>query len=251
MSRSVQAGQSTLRPVGEADVFYLDTGNIMETRENAPLPLLSMAEARVLGCLIEKAVTTPDVYPLTINATQQAANQKTGRDPVMSLSPGDTNHALRQLEQKGFVRQSFSSRADRYEHRVETAFSLTPPQSILLGLLLLRGKQTAYELLARSERMAKFAEVEDVRHQLDRLVQRQPALVVQLPRGSGQREDRYAHLLCGPVTEDSVVETHSREPLVAVAASSPDLDARVRVLEAEVAALHEIVARLLASEKAS
>ncbi|MGG6461207.1 YceH family protein [Solilutibacter silvestris] len=223
----------------------------METRENAPLPLLNMVEARVLGCLIEKAVTTPDVYPLTINATQQAANQKTGRDPVMSLSPGDTNHALRQLEQKGLVRQSFSSRADRYEHRVETAFSLTPPQSILLGLLLLRGKQTAYELLARSERMAKFAEVEDVRHQLDRLVQRQPALVVRLPCGPGQREDRYTHLLGGPVTEDSVVVTDSREPPVAAVAPSPDLGARVLALEAEVAALREAVAQLLPVPEAS
>ena len=103
------------------------------------LPLLTAAEARALGCLIEKEATTPDVYPLTIAAVQSAANQKTARDPLMVLEAGTVNHALRQLEAQGLARQVFSSRAERYEHRVPSRFALIPQQVALLGLLLLRG----------------------------------------------------------------------------------------------------------------
>ena len=120
------------------------------------LPLLSAAEARVLGCLVEKEATTPDAYPLTVNAAHVAANQKTARDPVMALEVGEVNHALRQLEAKGLAKQVFSSRAERYEHRTGASFSLPKQQVALLGLLLLRGAQTTHELLARSERLAKF-----------------------------------------------------------------------------------------------
>jgi uncharacterized protein YceH (UPF0502 family) len=208
---------------------------------------LNAAEARVLGCLIEKQATTPDLYPLTVNATQAAANQKTARDPVMALSPGDVNHALRQLEQRGIAKQTFSSRAERYEHRAGQAFDLTQPQVVLLGLLLLRGAQTVHELLARSERMAKFDGAEDVHHQLERLAQHRPALAQRIPRGPGQREDRYAHLLCGPL--DAAVlaaRASSTQGPVAV----PALEARIEALEADVAALREAVAALeLASSR--
>ena len=212
----------------------------MEASES--LPLLTAAEARALGCLIEKEATTPDVYPLTIAAVQSAANQKTAREPVMALETGSVNHALRQLEAKGLARQVFSSRAERYEHRAMQHFGLTSQQVALLGLLLLRGSQTAGELLTRGERLHAFADVEGVRHQLERLARRQPALVVQLPRGAGQREDRFAHLLCGPVDVDAIVV---REPGGAGEAPATGLAARVAVLEAEVAELREQLGRLL------
>ncbi|MFT3761581.1 MAG: DUF480 domain-containing protein [Pseudoxanthomonas sp.] len=205
-------------------------------------PLLDAAEARLLGCLIEKEATTPETYPLTVNAAQSAANQKTARDPVMSLDPGAVNHALRRLEAKGLARQVFSSRAERYEHRAGAFFSLPQQQAALLGLLLLRGAQTAFELLARSERLCRFNDIEDLRHHLDRLIQRQPALVVQIPRGPGQREDRYVHLLCGPV---DVAAIAARGPGTSPSPSS-ELEARVAALESEVAELRERVARLLA-----
>lgn len=208
----------------------------------AVLPLLGAAEARALGCLIEKEATTPDVYPLTINAVQAAANQKTAREPVMTLEPGAVNHALRQLEQHGLARQVFSSRAERYEHRVEAALGLPPQQVALLGLLLLRGPQTAFELLSRSERLRPFADVEDVRHHLERMAKRQPALVVQVPRGPGQREDRYVHLLCGPV---DVAAIAARVPVGAADAAAPELEARVAALEAEVATLRAQLMGLL------
>jgi hypothetical protein len=204
------------------------------------LPLLTAAEARVLGCLIEKEATTPDAYPLTVNAAQVAANQKTARDPVMALDPGEVHHALRQLDAQKLAKQTFSSRAERYEHRTGAAFSLPQQQVALLGLLLLRGPQTVGELYARSDRLAKFADTDDVRHHLDRLAQRQPALVMQLPRGPGQREDRYMHLLCGPVDVASITErmTQRNEP------ESSALEARVVALESAVVELREEIATL-------
>ena len=212
------------------------------TDETSPL-VLTASEARVLGCLIEKEATTPDAYPLTVNAAQVAANQKTARDPVMAINTGDVNHALRQLEQKGLAKQVFSSRAERYEHRADKALDLPRQQLTLIGLLLLRGPQTVHELLARSERLASFNDADDVRHHLDRLIQRQPALVQQIPRGPGQREDRYVHLLSGAVDVAAVtarIASSSSPP----EASSPALEARVQALENEVAELRAAVAAL-------
>ena len=206
------------------------------------LPVLNPAEARALGCLIEKEATTPDTYPLTVNAALAAANQKTAREPVMALSEGDVHHALRQLEARGLARQVFSSRAERYEHRAGAFFGLPQQQVALLGLLLLRGAQTAFELFARSERLCKFNDIEDLRHHLDRLIQRQPALVMQIPRGPGQREDRYMHLLCGEVDAAAfAVRTPAR---AAAEPASGDLEARVAALENEVVELRAALATL-------
>jgi hypothetical protein len=208
--------------------------------DSPDLPLLNAAEARVLGCLIEKEATTPDAYPLTVNAAHVAANQKTARDPVMTLDAGDVHHALRQLETRKLAKQVFSSRAERYEHRTGAYFSLPQQQIALLGLLLLRGPQTVGELLTRSERLAKFADADDLRHHLDRLIQREPALVVQIPRGPGQREDRYMHLLCGPVDMAAIAERMSARSETEPSA----LEARVAALESEVAALRAEIAAL-------
>src|SRR5688500_6967331 len=167
----------------------------------APLMIepLSPAEARILGSLIEKEATTPEQYPLTENAIVVASNQKTNREPVMELTPGDVGHALRQLEPRGLVRSVHGARAQRYEHRLDKAYSLTAQQQSLIGVLLLRGPQTLHELLARTDRLAKFATADDVRHALERLAERDAPLVLRLPKAPGQREERYAHLLCGPV----------------------------------------------------
>lgn len=161
------------------------------------VPLLDAVQARLLGCLVEKEATTPDTYPLTVNAAQSAANQKTAREPVMNVSAGSVEHALRQLETLGLARQHFSSRADRYEHRLQSALDLTRQQTVLLALLLLRGPQTLGELVTRAERLHRFADADEARHAIERLQQR--GLLVVLPRASGQREDRYMHLLCGEV----------------------------------------------------
>lgn len=209
------------------------------------LPVLSAAQARALGCLIEKEATTPDAYPLTVNAAQVAANQKTAREPVMALSAGDVHHALRQLETLGLARQQYSSRAERYEHRAGAALDLTRQQLAILGLLLLRGPQTLNELLTRSERLVRFQDVEELRHHLERMIQREMA--VQLPRASGQREDRYMHLLAGPVDVQALAEQYRSAPSSAGGSSAnPALESRVQQLEATVAELQEQLAALRA-----
>ena len=197
------------------------------------LPILNPAEARVLGCLIEKKELTPDVYPLTLNAALAAANQKTAREPVMTLEQTEIRRALSLLEQKGLVRQAFASRVERYEHQMAHRFSLTTPQIAVIGLLLLRGAQTAHELLARSERMARFASIEELRDNLDLMIGRRPPLIQLLERAPGQREERYVHLLSGPVEVAAVAVPW--QP--AATAADADLEARVRTLEEEVAAL--------------
>lgn len=212
------------------------------TDETASL-VLTIAEARVLGCLIEKEATTPDAYPLTVNAAQVAANQKTARDPVTALNVGDVNHALRQLEAKGLARQVFSSRAERYEHRADKTLDLSKQQLTLVGLLLLRGPQTVNELLTRSERQVKFNDAEDVRHHLERLIQRQPALVQQIPRGPGQREDRYVHLLSGAV-DVATITARIASSSSSSETASPALEARVQALENEVAELRAMIVAL-------
>lgn len=204
------------------------------------LPVLDAAQARVLGCLVEKQATTPDIYPLTVNAALSAANQKTAREPLMALEQGAVHRALRELEGLGLARQQFSSRAERYEHRLDTSFQLTRQQTALLALLLLRGPQTVGELFARSERLHKFASAEEVTHQLERLCTRTPALVQQLPRAPGQREDRYVHLLSGEVDVQALAASARSAGAGAMATSSVDRSA----LEARVAALEDTVAHL-------
>lgn len=206
------------------------------------LPLLNAIEARVLGSLIEKKDLTPDIYPLSLNATQAAANQKTAREPVMELDASDIHRAFRSLQEKGLVRQVSGSRVDRYEHQLSQRFSLMRGQTALIGLMMLRGPQTAHELMARTERMVRYATIEDLSADLDLLIGRKIPLVQLVERGPGQREDRYAHLFCGPVA------AAPRGPATAVhhagTAGSPGLEARVTALENEVAELRALVERL-------
>ena len=174
--------------------------------EVAELHVLEAIEARILGSLIEKQATTPDAYPLTLNAVVAACNQKSSRDPISQYEPGEVGHALRQLEGKGLVSGTLSARASRYAHKFETGYHVTTRQRALLALLMLRGPQTLNELYSRSERLADFPDVDEVRTVLERLASRAPALVVRLQRAAGQREDRYMHLLCGTVSPDTAMQ---------------------------------------------
>lgn len=200
------------------------------------LPFLNPAEVRVLGCLIEKQLLTPDVYPLSLNALQSAANQKTSREPVMALEPVDINRTLKSLEEKGLARRMMASRVDRYEQTASRKFSLTTPQSALVAMLLLRGPQTLNELQTRTDRMANFGSADAVRTELDMLVGRRPPLVKEIGRAPGQREDRFAHLLAGDVDVSSIPAPAARVAAPAGSALS-ELEERVRRLEEEVAAL--------------
>lgn len=192
--------------------------------------LLTPVEARIVGSLVEKEATTPEAYPLTANAVVLACNQKSNRDPVLELEPGDVGHALRELEARGLVRSVHGARAQRYEHRFATGYSLTQPQQAVLSVMLLRGPQTVAELVTRCERLATLRDQDDVRQLLERLAQR--GFVVNLGRAAGQREDRYMHLLGGPVSADQFAPA-SRP----ASERSGGLEARVETLEREIAGL--------------
>lgn len=197
---------------------------------------LNPIEARVLGCLVEKEATTPEQYPLTENAVQLACNQKTSRDPVMELSAGEVGHALRRMEERRLLRSVHGSRAQRYEHRLADAYAVTRSQQALLALLLLRGPQTAPELQQRSERLHRFADLDELNHTLERLAQRSPALVVRVPKSGGQREDRFMHLLCGPVDVEALREQAAGSARSALPGRDELLD-RISALESRIDAL--------------
>jgi uncharacterized protein YceH (UPF0502 family) len=205
-----------------------------EAGSESTLATLTPIEARILGSLIEKQATTPETYPLTANAVVVACNQKTNREPTMELEPGEVGHALREMTGKGLVRIVDGARAQRFEHKFATTFSVTSRQQALLAVLLLRGPQTLAELHTRGERLGAPADLDDVRQTLERLMQRAPALVVNLGRAAGQREDRYMHLLCGPV---SPADFAAGADEAAAPSKRGGLEARVEALEAEVEAL--------------
>lgn len=202
-------------------------------------------EARILGCLIEKQATTPETYPLTLNALVTACNQKTSREPVMNLDPGEVGQALRALDNRRLVSRTISSRADRWEHKVDRVLELPPGSLALIGLLLLRGPQTINELLTRSSRMHAFNDTEQLMYQLERLIPR--GLVLKLPRQSGQREDRYMHLMCGPIDVAALSLAASFSSDKSVALDSQQIheqNSKIEELEARIADLEQRLARL-------
>lgn len=211
------------------------------------VPMLSAIEARILGSLIEKAAITPDVYPLTVNAVVQACNQKSSREPLMHLETGEVGHVLREMEAKGLVKPDpFAQRAARYSHCFDAIYDVMPRQRALLCVMLLRGPQTQSELHARCERLAEFPGADDVRDSLERLIAREPALVVRIPRSGGQREDRYMHLLGGPVDVEAYAAAATASH-ASTATADTELGERVARLEEEVAALKAQFAALSAS----
>ncbi|GFM50390.1 UPF0502 protein [Pseudomonas cichorii] len=210
-----------------------------ESADSTEVLRLNSTEVRILGCLIEKQATSPETYPLTLNALVLACNQKTSRDPVMNLTQGQVGQSLRALENRGLARLVMGSRADRWEHKVDKHLELVPAQMILTGLLLPRGPQTSNELLTRSNRMHDFEDSEQVVHQLDRLIAR--GLATLLPRQPGQREDRYMHSLGDPADLQELLAARQNQP---ERSSSSASNERLDELEARIAALEERLARL-------
>jgi len=201
--------------------------------------VLSAVEARVLGALIEKDITTPDYYPLSLNALVNACNQKNNRDPVMTLDENAVRDALLSLQEKRLAGPSggADSRVTKYEHRSQEVFNFTRAETGIIDVLLLRGPQTPGELRGRSERIYRFEELSDVQSTLQRLMQREPPLVKMLPRQPGTKEARYAHLLSGDV------EGYAG-PIENMTSQSVDDDSRVSRLESEVAELRGEIAEL-------
>jgi len=207
---------------------------------------LTSNEARVLATLMEKARTVPDSYPLTLNAVVTGCNQKTTRDPVMDLGDAEAQEALDTLKLQTLVFETSGGRATRWEHNFQRAVGVPDQSAALLGLLMLRGPQTAGELRINAERWHRFADISSVEAFLEELQERSVdkggPLVVLLPRAPGAREPRWAHLLCGPV--DTSAPAGGAD--VHAPSQAPALQARVEALEAEVAALRATVQRLCA-----
>lgn len=203
--------------------------------------LLTEVEARVLGSLVEKELTTPEYYPLSLNALVNACNQKSNRDPVMSLDETAVREAMRALEKKGLAgpADNMVSRVTKYEHRLQEAYNFTRHEIAVLAELLLRGPQTPGELRSRAERMHTFDDLGVVNTTLRKLMDRQPPLVKLLPRQPGTKEARYAHLLSGDVE----LAAPEAEGHAAGASGSKD-DSRTAALEEEIASLRSEVESL-------
>jgi len=218
--------------------------------------LLDLVQTRVLGSLIEKEITTPENYPLSLNALVNACNQRSSRDPVLELTEDEVRQALHALEDEQLISTAHDARVPKYEHRIRTVLNLRRDETAVLCLLMLRGPQTPGELRGRSERLFPFDDIAAVQTTLDRMAARESAtgenpsatgpLTVLLPRQSGSRESRYAHLLAG-APEISVTN--------APTATRTSVDAeRIAQLEQQVAslsaALTEIEDRIQRLEKA-
>ena len=208
---------------------------------------LTPLEARVIGCLLEKQVTTPEQYPLSINAVATACNQKTNREPVMTLSEAEVQDQLDNLVKRHFLRtvSGFGNRVTKYEQRFCNSefgdLKLSSAEVALVTTLLLRGAQTPGELRGRAQRMHEFADMAEVESTLERLANREDGpFVVRLPREPGKRESRYMHLFSGEVDLQSVAAQSSAP------AADGDLRDRVEALEGEVAELKQRLDSLLA-----
>jgi uncharacterized protein YceH (UPF0502 family) len=202
--------------------------------------LLNQVETRVLGSLIEKDITTPDYYPLSLNALINACNQKNNRDPVMTLDEDAVRQALDTLQANRLAgpTSSADSRVTKYEHRLQEVFNFTRGETAVLCVLLLRGPQTPGELRGRGERMHRFEDLTEVQSTLQRLMQREPPLARMLARQPGTKEARYMHLLSGDV------EDGNAGPVGVSGHSDSSDEERITRLENELAAMREEVAEL-------
>jgi uncharacterized protein YceH (UPF0502 family) len=193
---------------------------------------------------MEKQRTTPDAYPLTLNALVQACTQKTSRNPVMRLEIGEVGHAVNALRDRGLIHASLAGRAERYDHKMASNYRLNRQEQALLCALMLRGPQTEGELRSNTARMAEFPDLAAVADTLAGLTAREPPLVTRLPRVPGKREERFGHLLCGEIDQ----QTGAGAPALT---APPTDDDRIVALEALVADLRaelEVLWRLTGLE---
>ena len=207
-------------------------------------PSLSLLETRIVGTLVEKQRTVPDTYPLSLNALAAGCNQKTSRHPVMEASDGELLQAIESLAALGLVSEVSGSRVARFTHSLERALGVPTQASALLAVLMLRGPQTAGELRLNCERLHKFADISAVEAFLEELAARADGgLVVELPRLPGARENRWSHLLSGQQASES--QAGGRGTAASAGQEIDERRSRVELLEAEVAALREMVEQLL------
>lgn len=207
---------------------------------NSPA-FFSAEEARVAACLMEKELITPDNYPLTIHSLTLACDQKSSREPVMNLTEGQVGHVVNQLAERGLVHVDYGGRSPRVSHRINLRLHLNRDQQAVLAVLMLRRPQTLNDIKTRTERMARFEDLDRLSTVIEDLIQRDPPLAAHLPKGQGQREDRYTHLLCGEETAAPVAPPSARP-----AGPGASRDERLATLENRVEALEARLEAMLA-----
>ncbi|MEA2490804.1 MAG: uncharacterized protein QOH21_2596 [Acidobacteriota bacterium] len=213
-----------------------------ETKSRPRLPrTLDPVEIRILGSLMEKQLSTPEYYPLTLNALVAATNQKSNREPVMELGEAELSRALDRLQDEKLVWRVLSGRATRFDHNLDKVWNLDRREKALMALLFLRGPQTSGELRGRSDRLAQFETVSEVEELLRDMAAHSEPLVRQLPRRPGQKEERWAHTAGGAIVEEPIAESSAPET-----SRGEPLSARVARLEEQVAALNAALADLKA-----
>jgi uncharacterized protein YceH (UPF0502 family) len=205
-------------------------------------PVLTDTEIRVLGSLVEKDITTPDYYPLSLNALVNACNQKNNREPVTNLTEEQVRQSLSTLQEKRLAgpASGADSRVTKYEHRLQEVFNFTRGEIAVMCVMLLRGPQTPGELRGRTERMYHFETLDDVQSNLQRLIQKDPPLVKMLARQPGTKENRYAHLLAGEIEEAEVTRVEKAlAPSASEASRIQSLEAEISELKTEIASLKQ------------
>lgn len=200
-------------------------------------PQLEAIQARLLGVLMEKQQTTPDAYPLTLNSLVIGCNQKTSREPVTNYTSGDIQHCLRQLADNRLIHIDPSGRADRFAQRLTNELGIDKAKQALLNVMLLRGAQTVHELLTRTQRMHSFDNDQEVEDILNELCQQSPPMVQRITKQTGQRDDRFVHLLCG---EPDLTAIASKRSQIS-APHSPQGNEQIEALEGRIAELEKKV----------
>lgn len=215
--------------------------------EHTETPLFTAMEARVLGALMEKQLTTPDAYPLTLNSLQLACNQKTSREPVTQYESGELQRCVNELQERKLIEVDWRARAARYDQRATRVYSMDKAAQALLCIMLLRGPQTLNELLTRTQRMYEFSSSTEIAEKLEQLCAKSKPHFIHLPRLPGQREDRYTHLFCGTPDLSALAALSDK----GTGNQTSTLDAlieRISKLEQEVVQLRDELDRLKHSD---
>ena len=199
--------------------------------------MFTAKEARLLACLMEKEMTTPDNYPLTLNSLVLACNQKSNREPVMKLTEGEVGHAARGLSDRHFVKIEYRGRTQKLTSKMQLALDIDRKQQALLTVMMLRSPQTLNDLRSRTSRMAEFDNLEDIQLTLEIMNDRRKPLVQLIAKGPGQREDRYTHLLCGEIDPELIPTVASASP--STKSVIAQLEQRIKELEQRVKFLEQ------------
>lgn len=218
----------------------MDASNTAEnsnSQEQVEKNFFTAIEARIIAALMEKHLTTPNNYPLTMNSLKNACNQKSNREPVMNLSEGQIGHVINELVERKLAGLEYGDRANKITHRVCTELDIDRKQQAILTVLLLRKPQTLNDIKTRTARMVDFANIDEVHNTINSMIEREKPLAILIPKGSGRREDRYAHTLCGEI---KIEETTTNTVTEATAIKMPAIENdRLDALEARIAVLEE------------